>query len=370
LVWNSKEWKENREEMDAIVNYLKNYEIADKDYRRTISLLYQKGKIRNESEREELEQTTTTSFFGDEGNLDFKVKIRIWQKEAAIHYLKNETVLENIAIRNIIDIMDEHPNHKAENPFDYISFYSHFLRTTKHLDRERYKKEFQNFLQFPRSVKHNRKRIEARTYSLAYSTETVRLLEDGLFQEGIELKPTIANLNKQYGSLILRGTQMAFEYKNAYFHYAAGEHTLALKHINNVINDFHYKERPDVYRFARIFAIIIHFELGNQVLVPYLLRSIINFLKNRDLLYEAEQIIFECIRKLSRTRTKEKLKTLLLEYRSLLMELFERKPSEIIIMEYFDFITWADSKIHNCSFKEMKERNLSNGVLPIQDIKQ
>ena len=109
--------------------------------------------------------------------------------------------------------------------------------------------------------------------------------------------------------------------------------------------------RQDLYSYARLINLIVHFELGNLDLIEYLIKSTQRFLnkKNRD--FELETVIISFIKKLSKVSEKEKQHEIFIQLRDKLEELFKDQDNRILF-NYFDFLSWVDAKIENISFSK------------------
>ena len=83
-----------------------------------------------------------------------------------------------------------------------------------------------------------------------------------------------------------------------------------------ILNDNEKVLRQDLYAYARLINLLIHYELGNFDLIEYLIKSTQRFLnkKNRD--FEVEKLIITNIRKLSKSSSKEKTLEIFHDFRN------------------------------------------------------
>lgn len=98
--------------------------------------------------------------------------------------------------------------------------------------------------------------------------------------------------------------------------------------------------------------LVIHFELGNNLLLPYIIKSTYRYLFKKKRLYKMETVILQYLRKLERIRNQKELRASFKVLRSELNKL-NKDPYEKIGLEYFDFITWLDSKLERKDFGVM-----------------
>ncbi len=95
--------------------------------------------------------------------------------------------------------------------------------------------------------------------------------------------------------------------------------------------------RPDIEWYLKLMNLIIHYELGNQNFLKYLLISTYRSLYGCGRLFKVEISLLNFIKKLARVDSPEKLKDSLLVLRNELYEIrndkFEKKA-----FRYFNFI--------------------------------
>lgn len=346
----------NKKSILGALDELGDFVKADYLYRNALFILRDVGKVRLEKEASPFDEIISDPLF-EQASPSLHAQIRLNQTMAVIHFSKGETLEEYKMMQSNLKIMDSDPFFKEDNIYEYIIFFSHVLRLTKFVDRKNYEQLLRDFFLFGEELDRNKRKAKAQIFSLGYSTETVRLLEEGLFHKGVELIPEIQKLNKKYGKLIPRSVYMTFEYKFAYFYFGLGNLTAALKHINHLMNHYTESDRKDVFRYAKIFSLIIHFELGNYSLISYNIRSLYSFLKKRSLLYSSENTIIQCLKQLPRAKSKADKMKILEETRKELMSHFKENERERNFLIFFDIITWIDSKLENKSFLEMKMEN-------------
>lgn len=111
--------------------------------------------------------------------------------------------------------------------------------------------------------------------------------------------------------------------------------------------------RVDGMILGKILNLIIHYELGNFELLPYLVRSIYRVLKKRNNIFQTEELIVRFIRnKLPKSNSRAEFTTL---FKTLKLELEDaiKDPYEQKALDSFDFISWLNSKIQNRPFADI-----------------
>lgn len=129
----------------------------------------------------------------------------------------------------------------------------------------------------------------------------------------------------------------------AYF--GAGKYKQALKWSHEVVNDAP-EYREDIFYITRILYVLIHLELGNQLILPNLLQSLYRYLYKKNRVYQFESIFFKYLRLFLRAETKKEQRKLLKEFREELVPL-KNNSFENLIFGDIDLIGWIDRKLKN-----------------------
>src|SRR5204862_3352732 len=115
----------------------------------------------------------------------------------------------------------------------------------------------------------------------------------GEFEKGILLVPKIEAGLLRYGERLSPVRRAYFCFNIAVLYFGAEKYSVALKWINRLLNDNTVNESQDIHCFAEIFNIIIHLELKNQDLLPYVAKSLHRYLNARNRVYKFETIFLE-----------------------------------------------------------------------------
>lgn len=125
--------------------------------------------------------------------------------------------------------------------------------------------------------------------------------------------------------------------------------------LNNLLNNYSERVENYVYYSAKILILIINYELGNYDQIPYLAKSTYRFLQKRKQLFSFEKKILHFFSK-KLPKASDQKKESILSFKELRKELVKEKTSDHHnrrILQYFDLISWIDSKIEGKPFMEM-----------------
>jgi len=132
------------------------------------------------------------------------------------------------------------------------------------------------------------------------------------------------------------------------------DYKTALTVLNEILNDNEQKLRQDIYSFARIINLIIHFELQNYQLIEYSANSTLRYLKKIDRNYNIEAFFVKQMRKLSKN-VLEKAESNFIDLKHGLDE-YVKDNKERVILDYIDVVSWVTSKVEGVSFEDAVKR--------------
>ncbi len=174
----------------------------------------------------------------------------------------------------------------------------------------------------------------------------------GEFDKGVvEVEQTILQLEAHEDRLNDHSKQI-FYYKFACMYFGNDQYKQAVYWLNEIINAKDDNIRSDISGFARILNLISHYELKNDDLVEYYIRSTYRFLGKKDDLHFYQTRILRFLKKLNNITTDSALRNAFAELREHLIPLTVN-PYEKRAFVYFDIISWLESKIHSRPVKEV-----------------
>ena len=143
---------------------------------------------------------------------------------------------------------------------------------------------------------------------------------------------------------------MVLYYKLGCVYFGADDYDGALTCLNQIINAPNSKIRQDIQCFARILALIVHYELGNEVLLSHQIRSVFRFLSNMEDLQGVQREILSFLRK-TPALVPSDIKKEFVALRNRLVP-YSTHPYEKRPFLYLDIIAWLDAKINGTTIRE------------------
>lgn len=185
---------------------------------------------------------------------------------------------------------------------------------------------------------------------------------EGRFSDGLVLVPQIEAFIVQYEGKLDMHRELVFYFKIACLYFGSGDNRNAIVYLNRIIQMKEQSIREDIQGFARILSLIAHFELGNEDLIEYQVKSVYRYLSNlADLqgqsnspIGSVQQEIIRFLRQLPIVNPVELQRA----FRQLLSKLtkLSQSPYEKRPFLYLDIISWLECKIAGKTVQEVVRR--------------
>jgi hypothetical protein len=262
-----------------------------------------------------------------------------------VHILKSKALVEDNTL-----LFEDTPN-------TYFSLITNLIFIATKLKKY---KESALFLSILKSIPESKKYIsttdlDIKYFSSIYSLELFLMIEQSDYDGATLLIPKIQKGYSEYGTQINSIRKAYIDFKIAIVYLSTGQFEEALQWITEILNAEGLDKKQDIYCFAQIINLILHFELKNIRFLPYALNSTKRYLKGRNKLFKFEELFLKIIGKISKSDlNKFEIEDILIPIEK---ELFELKNDhyEQIVFDYFDFATWVKSKIEGKTYLELKQ---------------
>jgi tetratricopeptide (TPR) repeat protein len=249
-------------------------------------------------------------------------------------------------------VLDKNPKIKEDLPNRYIytlNFMMQCYTDTNQFD------EAQKLINDIKALQNlpNYKSLDAevKIFSSANIGQITLYNRKGEFTKTIEVFNQIEEQIDNYAAKLNKEKLLLFNYNKAYAFFGVEDYKNALRLINDILNDNEKQLRQDVYSFARIFNLIIHYELGNYNFIEYDSKSTSRYLNKLDKDYEIENVFMKYIKKVAKEEFAPDKKIIFNKFYKQVSELL-KDQQEQVILEYFNVKAWVYSKLKRISFSE------------------
>lgn len=250
------------------------------------------------------------------------------------------------------EILDKHPLLKKDLPKRYVRILYYLIQCEIELAEFGHAREHIAKLR-ELSTKPGFGDIDIKllVFSNSYLSELRLLDRIGEHAKAVKLEEPLLQGMAHLGAKVPKEYELEFYFLLSKVHFGAGNMSRSLYWLNKVLNDPEPALRQDIFTYARLFNLVVHYELGNFELLEYIVRSTQRFLSKRHRAYGVEAAMIDHIKKLARTSSPEAKQTLFISLRTKLDDLM-KDPNEGTVLKYFDITAWVNSKVEDIPFTE------------------
>ncbi len=202
--------------------------------------------------------------------------------------------------------------------------------------------------------------IAVQVFNASFLGELRLLDRMGEHTRALELVPDVLAGLEREGGRLHKEQELEFWWALSCVHFGAGEMNKALFWLNKLLNDTEPTLRQDLFTYARLFNLVVHYELGNYDLLEYIVRSTHRFLSKRHRANATETVLIDNVKRLARTTQPAARRELHRNLYNKLNELME-DPMERLALKYFDFMAWSASKVEGISYSEAVRQRAGKG---------
>lgn len=317
--------------------------------------LSRKGKARNDEEREQFKsiykqlpgnlQTADLPF--DSAYLYNHIRSAYW-------FASGDLEKSYIYIKSNLKTFEEREGVIESNLNSYFSLLTNAIYVSEelgyHVDSTTFLKKLKEIPNtYPLEQNED---LQIKLFASTSSIELSILTHRGEYQKADGLIGFIEKNLKLFGDKISPVRKAFIQFKIASIKLGLKDFSGALKWINAILNDTELDESEDILSYTHILDLLAHLELKHNEFLPYSLKSTLRFLKSRNRLYAFEKVFIQFVSKRIKCAND-------LDAEELWMEVFKDLSSikedsfEGVAMEYFDFISWAESKIKKKAFVDI-----------------
>jgi len=319
------------------------------------NLLFRKGKARSAEEINQFKAIIDNTLLNkDDTDLSAETRYLYYHIYSAYYFAVSDYKNCFDYLSKNIELIEAKSELFKEEPNIYVSVLTNAIYVGMQLKKlDEAFLYLQKLREVPiKMVNSSNENLEMRLFNSSYSIELTLHGLTGEFEKGIEIIPKVIEGLDRYSFIMSSVRKASFYFSIATLYFGAGDITNALKWINELLNKITIDESEDIHCFGQILNLIIHLELGNNKLLPYTLKSTSRYLETRNRVYKFESAILRFITSFLRMEEEASKQE---AYQQLTDELSELKndPFESTAFEYFDFISWAESKFTGKPFKEI-----------------
>jgi len=306
--------------------------------------LFTKGQVRNRQNKQKLQPLLkNVEKIGDPSEDSFEAAFLRNHTKSAYYFAIGNYPLTYDSLKANIDLMDQHLEMVRDEPSIYISVLTNLIYVCAKLNKldesDKYLKRSRNL---PKALKSKvNKDLELRVFTNTFSLELAILNITAEQGRAEKLLSQVENELSKWEEKLSEVRKAAFYHAISTLHFIIGNNRKALQWNNRLLNSINIEQSEDQYCFGQIFHLLVHFEMGNMDVVSHSLKSLKRYLKTRKRKYKFEDLFIDLMQKLVSQASAEH-SSLFSKFQSDLEKLLSNKYEQIAL-EYFDFLSWAES---------------------------
>ena len=311
------------------------------------SWFVQHGHARNKEDEKDIKQFMKESLPADVWQLTgFYERLYLYQSFTWYAFIRQDFLQYYRYAQKWVNLFSEQPLMIRVETGHYIKSIHNLLNA--HFDLRNYPKFdktlnlLQQVAQTDRVKDHDNFRIQAFIY-----ISTARINQHfmmGTFIEGRKLIPDIEKELEEYNLFLDNHRILVLNYKFAMLYFGSGDYNSSIDYLQKIINDKN-NLRYDLQCYAMVVHLMAHYELGNDMLMESLSKSVYRFMAKMKNLTVVEETMFKFLRQsipLSPRQLKPEFEKLLHTIKHLEKNRFETRA-----FAYLDIISWVESKVYD-----------------------
>jgi tetratricopeptide (TPR) repeat protein len=302
-------------------------------------------KIQTGEQKKHIENLSQSPKFHNSGlATNFKSKLYFYQINSTYQFMLGNVEKAYEINSQFLDFLDSNPHFLVLYAERYLATLNNMLIDSLVIGKYEILDEGINRLAMTleRPEFKSIKNIDSRVFRQRYVLLINWSLSQQDFEKAMEWIPEIEQGLEQFGKKIEKHHRITFYYLVAYLLFQNKRYEQALKWNNLILNEMKEDVVKEIFHFARILNLIIHFELENYDLLDSILLSTPKYLKSRRTIYETEKALFRFLRKLLNTINKKERQKLIVDFREEIDGLFAQ-PKEKRVFNYLDLRLWVKS---------------------------
>jgi hypothetical protein len=301
---------------------------------------------------------------------DFYERLYLYQSYCWYAFIRQDFLQYYRYSKKWIDLFDDEPNMVNVETGHYVKGMHTLLNALFNLRSfHRFQITLKKFIKFSETATANTNdNFRIHTFVYISAAKINWHIMTGTFKEGLALIDNIEKGLEEYSIYIDSHRILVFNYKIATLYFGNGDYERCIDYLQKIINN-NVDMRVDLQCYARLLHLMAHYELGNDMILESLIKSVYRFMSKMKNLTVVEEEIFKFIRS-SFDVSPRLLKSELEKFLNRIKHL-EKNRYETRAFAYLDVISWAESKVYDKpmsyilqeKYHNSKKRNLDKAVL-------
>ena len=276
----------------------------------------------------------------------FQTKVLYYFLQQSWHYMQNNIEAAYKYARQLVHFIEDFPERIREEPNTYATALNNCIGICLQTQKmEEVVELIQKIKEMPIKYKlTNQYPFTIKMLAQTYNIELEFYRDTRQYEKSNATIQQIKVFLSENIRYVPNSYKLLLHYQIAYLYFVQKQYSNALKWLNEIIGHNYGPVRDDIQSYGRILNLMIHFELGNILVLKYAVESTRRFLKKKRSLQSFEQEILYFFAKISTAP--------LSEYRTLLQQLHANlfagmdEKNIAYVLDYLDFRSWIAGKLN------------------------
>ena len=358
MVERKEEVDELQTESEGILKKMLNISQFDRIGSNTTKRMNSIGRPRNTEELAAYSEIVASSklWNSEEEKFTPLERMHLFKAKSLWYYAVNDVEKSWEYTKKRVDLYEQYIE-RITDPSNYLSALYNLEVTSNKLEKYELGREVrEKILNFDKI--NDEWKITENNRVLMYKSlnnELIYLIQTAQYEKADVLVENIASQLDDFKGKLGESDEVIYLYNFTNLYIYSEKYNKALKWLSRLLNHKYVGYREDVYSFARILNLLVHYELGNFDVLPYYVRSTYRYLKKEDRTTKIEYLLVDFIKKKVPKFERGANQSVMDAFKDLKHEIDEVLASneyEATLMEYFDLSTYLSSKINRSSFRD------------------
>lgn len=250
--------------------------------------------------------------------------------------------------RQNLMLYEDYPARKNSDQFNYVTQLNNYALSCSQL--KDYEKADYYFSKMA-SIEPNTIQIEVKIFEFIAANRLDLYLRSGDLKQALKAVVDTEEGLKKYGKKVSDLFKTVMYSNLCYLFLATKTFKKALAYNNLILNSKNVSYRSDIFRFARIMNLLIHYEMGDKLSIEYFYDATKRFISKQNNIYVFEDWFLSFFKELiSKKQAPHFFKEKELELLNILKDKKERK-----VISHFNILAWLRTKHESLSFEDVAQ---------------
>lgn len=312
------------------------------------NLLKQLGTIRTKENENKLKELFDNPLLSDYSlATSYPAKSNFNSIHANYYQYFGDTKKMSYYLKQNLQLYEDFPATKDLEQFNYITCLNNYSLSCAGFG-DYHKADY--YFSKMENIIPNTEQIEVKIFEYLSANRLDLYLRSPDLQKGLSLVPKIETDLEKYGKKVSLLFKTVMYSNLCYLFFATEQNKQALKYNNLIIDEENSIFRTDIFRFARIMNLLIHYEMGDKLSINYFYEATERYLNKNNNIYVFEIWFMKFFKTLLKLENSKNLDFFKAQERELL-EIFKNKNEQVVI-SHFNILAWLRTKIDIISFEE------------------